>query len=59
MDDFTLSNLHESRNEWSARLITILTPLRSVFNIILLTIVGQLWKNMSNKCQGPKQTYFV
>jgi hypothetical protein len=27
MDDFTLSNLHESRNEWSARLITILTPL--------------------------------
>tara|TARA_Y100000992_G_scaffold168904_1_gene113468 strand:+ start:3576 stop:4499 length:924 start_codon:yes stop_codon:yes gene_type:complete len=29
MDDFTLSNLHESRNEWSARLITILTPLIS------------------------------
>lgn len=27
MDDFTLSNLHESRNEWSARLISILTPL--------------------------------
>ena len=27
MDDFTLSNLYESRNEWSARLISILTPL--------------------------------
>ena len=27
MDDFTLSNLYESKNEWSARLITILSPL--------------------------------
>lgn len=27
MDDFDVSSLHESRNEWSARLITILTPL--------------------------------
>ena len=27
MDDFVLSNLQESRNEWSARLVTILTPL--------------------------------
>jgi len=27
MDDFDLSSLHESRNEWSARLIMILTPL--------------------------------
>jgi hypothetical protein len=27
MDDFSLSNLYESRNEWSARLISILTPL--------------------------------
>jgi len=27
MDDFSVSTLHESRNEWSARLITILTPL--------------------------------
>jgi hypothetical protein len=26
MDDFSISNLHESTNEWSARLITILTP---------------------------------
>ena len=27
MDDFVLSNLHESRNEWCGRLISILTPL--------------------------------
>ena len=27
MDDFNTSSLHESKNEWSARLITILTPL--------------------------------
>ena len=27
MDDFVVSNLYESRNEWCARLVTILTPL--------------------------------
>ena len=27
MDDFILSNLQESRNEWAARLVNILTPL--------------------------------
>lgn len=27
MDDFIVSSLHESRNEWAARLVTILTPL--------------------------------
>jgi hypothetical protein len=27
MDDFNISTLHESRNEWSARLISILSPL--------------------------------
>lgn len=37
MDDFVLSNLYESRNEWSARLISIITPLvvqgmRSILN---------------------------
>ena len=37
MDDFILSNLHESRNEWCIRLVGILTPLviegiRSIFN---------------------------
>ena len=37
MDDFVISNLHESRNEWCGRLITILTPViiqgvKSIFN---------------------------
>ena len=27
MDDFNISSLHESKNEWGARLITMLTPL--------------------------------
>ena len=27
MDDFVISSLHESRNEWGARLLTIMTPL--------------------------------
>jgi hypothetical protein len=37
MDDFTISNLHSSRDEWCARLVSILTPLtiegiKSIFN---------------------------
>lgn len=37
MDDFVLTNLHESRNEWCSRLVSIFTPLviegvRSIFN---------------------------
>jgi hypothetical protein len=37
MDDFNVSSLHESRNEWCAKLLTILTPLiiegyKSIFN---------------------------
>lgn len=37
MDDFNVSALHESRNEWGSRLVTILTPLiidgyRSILN---------------------------
>ena len=37
MDDFTISNLHSSRDEWCARLVNILTPLiieglKSIFN---------------------------
>ena len=27
MDDFNVSALHESKNEWGARLVTLLTPL--------------------------------
>ena len=37
MDDFVISNLHESRNEWCSRLVSIFTPLviegiRSIYN---------------------------
>jgi hypothetical protein len=37
MDDFVISNLHESRNEWCSRLVSIFVPLvvdgiRSIFN---------------------------
>lgn len=37
MDDFVISNLHEARNEWCSRLVSILTPLveegvRSIFD---------------------------
>lgn len=37
MDDFVVSNLHESRNEWCSRLVSIFCPLviegiRSIFN---------------------------
>ena len=27
MDDFEVTNLHESKNEWVARLVNVLTPL--------------------------------
>ena len=27
MDDFNVTALHESKNEWGSRLVTILTPL--------------------------------
>jgi len=37
MDDFVISNLHEARNEWCSRLVSIFSPLveegiRSIFN---------------------------
>ena len=37
MDDFVISNLHEARNEWCSRLVSIFTPLviegiKSIFN---------------------------
>jgi len=37
MDDFVISNLHEAKNEWCSRLVSIFTPLiidgiRSIFN---------------------------
>jgi hypothetical protein len=41
MDDFNISSLHESKNEWGARLLIILTPLiiegiKSIFNESIL-----------------------
>jgi hypothetical protein len=41
MDDFTLSNLYESKNEWSARLVSILTPL---VNQGFASIFEEAWK---------------
>ena len=41
MDDFVLANLHESRNEWCSRLVSIFTPL--VFDGIH-SIFNESWK---------------
>jgi len=45
MDDFVLSSLHESKNEWCGRLVSILTPLisegiRSIFDEAWLMCKG-------------------
>lgn len=41
MDDFVLSNLHEARNEWCSRLVSIFTPLVSEG---IKSIYGEAWK---------------
>ena len=51
MDDFVISNLHESRNEWCGRLVTLLTPLvtegiQSIFN--------QAWKMCEESSETSK-----
>ena len=51
MDDFVISSLHESKNEWGARLLTIMTPvinegIRSIFNEAL-----ELCKSNQETCQ--------
>ena len=51
MDDFVVSNLHESKNEWCGRLVSIFTPLviegiRSIFN--------QSWKLCSDNNEMGK-----
>ena len=51
MDDFVISNLHESRNEWCGRLVTIMTPLviegvKSIFN--------EAWKMCSDNNELTK-----
>lgn len=51
MDDFTISNLHASRDEWCARLVSILTPLliegvQSIFN--------EAWKLVNDNDEAGK-----
>jgi len=51
MDDFTISNLHASRDEWCARLVSILTPLviegvQSIFN--------EAWKLVNDNDEQSK-----
>ena len=51
MDDFVISNLHESRNEWCGRLVSLLTPLiiegiKSIFN--------ESWKMSSDSGEMSK-----
>jgi hypothetical protein len=51
MDDFTISNLHSSRDEWCSRLVSILTPLviegiRSIFN--------ESWKMATDNDEASK-----
>ena len=41
MDDFVISNLHESRNEWCSRLVSIFTPL---INEGVKSIFDEAWK---------------
>ena len=49
MDDFSVSSLSESKNEWCARLLTILTPCISQG---LKSIFDEAWK----LCQDNKET---
>lgn len=51
MDDFVISNLHEARNEWCGRLVSIFTPLviegiKSIFN--------EAWKICVDNDEAPK-----
>ena len=51
MDDYSVSNLYESRNEWTARLVNILTPhiiegIRSIFD--------ESWKLCSDNDEESK-----
>ena len=51
MDDFSVSSLHESKNEWCARLLTILTPcIINGFN----SIFNESWKLCSENDEEDK-----
>ena len=49
MDDFSLPNLHESRNEWCARLVNILAPMMSEG---FRSIFDEAWK----LCEANNET---
>lgn len=51
MDDFVLGNLQESRNEFCARLINILTP-HIVYG--LKSIFDEAWKLCIENDEAPK-----
>ena len=51
MDDFVLSNLQDSRNEWCSRLINILTP---QINDGLYSIYDEAWKLCTENEEAPK-----
>ena len=56
MDDFTVSSLHESKNEWCARLLTILTPcIISGFN----SIFHESWKLCSENDEEDKWYLYI
>ena len=52
MDDFNVSALHESKNEWSSRLVTLLTPL------IIDGYKSILDESLKEKSQLKKMIYF-
>uniref|UniRef100_A0A6C0D4N3 Uncharacterized protein n=1 Tax=viral metagenome TaxID=1070528 RepID=A0A6C0D4N3_9ZZZZ len=51
MDDFVLSNLQESRNEWCSRLISIFTPLVAEG---IKSIFGESWKMCIDNDEASK-----
>ena len=54
MDDFVVSNLHESKNEWCGRLVTLLTPL---VNEGIRSIFDEAWKMC--KESGEQSKYLM
>jgi hypothetical protein len=49
MDDFVVSSLHESKNEWGARLLTILTPL-------IIEGFNSIFEEADKLCSANKET---
>jgi hypothetical protein len=51
MDDFVISNLHESRNEWCSRLVSIFTPL---VNEGICSIFNESWNMCLDNDEASK-----